>query len=53
MDLIYMESRKKQNLLSKLGGCGPRVEGKGRGREGHGEKCVISIKTIKNKKLII
>ena len=31
MDLIYMGSRKKQNLLSKLGAWGPweRVEGGG------------------------
>ena len=36
MDLIYMGSRKRQALLSKLGAWGPweRVEGKGRGREG-------------------
>ena len=35
MDLIYMGSRKQQDLLSKLGAQRPweKVEGEGRGRE--------------------
>ena len=35
MDLIYMGSRKQQDLLSKLGPRRPweKVEGEGRGRE--------------------
>ena len=37
--LIYMESRKRQDLLSKLGAWGPweRVKGEGREREGSTE----------------
>ena len=42
MVLIYMGSRKRQDLLSKLGPWGPweRVEREGRGREGSGEKYI-------------
>ena len=42
MDLIYMGSRKRQDLLRKLGAWGPwkRVEGEERGREGSREKNV-------------
>ena len=42
MDLIYMGSRKRQDILSKLGAWGPweRVEGEGREREGSREKCI-------------
>ena len=41
MDLTYMRSRKRQDLLSELGAWGPweRVEGEERGREGSREKC--------------
>ena len=41
-DLIYMESRKGQDLLSKLGACGPweMAEGEGRGKEESREKCI-------------
>ena len=41
MDLIYMGSRKRQDLLSKLGARAPweRGEGEGRVREGSREKC--------------
>ena len=41
IDLIYMGSRKRQDLLSKVGAWGPweKVEGEGRGKEGSREKC--------------
>ena len=41
IDIIYMGSRKRQVLLSKLGEWGPweKVEGEGRVREGNREKC--------------
>ena len=41
IDLIYMGSRKEQDLLSKLGALGTleRVEGEGREKEGSREKC--------------
>ena len=41
MELIYMGSRKRQDLLSKQEAWGPweRVEGEGRGRKGSREKC--------------
>ena len=37
-----MGSRKRQDLLSKLGAWGPceRIEGEGRGKEGSREKCI-------------
>ena len=43
MDLIYIESRKRQDLLNKLGAWGPweRVEGEGREREVSREKCIV------------
>ena len=46
MDLIYMGSRKRQDLLSKLGAWGlcEKVEGVGRGKEGSGEKYVAQLK---------
>ena len=42
IDLIYMGSRRRHDLLSKLGAWGPweRVEGKVRGREGKRENCI-------------
>ena len=42
MDLIYVESKRRQVLLSKFGAWGPweRVEGEGRGRDGSREKCI-------------
>ena len=50
IDLIYMGSRKRQDLLRKLEAWGSweRVEGEGRGKEGSREKIYSSIKTIKN-----
>ena len=47
-----MGSRKRQDLLSKLGAWGPweRVEGEGRGREGSREKCRVQSKSIKKRK---
>ena len=52
IDLIYMGSRKRQDLLSKLGTWRPweRVEGKGRGRDGSREKCRAQQKLIKKRK---
>ena len=43
MDLIYNGSRKRQDLLSKLGAWGPceRIEGEGRGRKRSREKCTV------------
>ena len=43
--LIYMGSRKMQDLLSKLGAWGPckRVEEEENGRKGSREKCRIKI----------
>ena len=45
LDLIYIVSRKRQDLLSKLGAWGPwqRIEREGRGRKG-AEKMSSSIK---------
>ena len=42
MDLINMGSRKRQDLLSKLGAWGPweKVEWEGKEREGSREKCI-------------
>ena len=43
LDLMYMGSRKRQDLLSKLGAWGPqkRIEREGRGTvEGGGEKYI-------------
>ena len=41
IDLIYIGSRKRPDLLSKVGAWGPweKVEGEGRGKEGSREKC--------------
>lgn len=44
IDLIYMESRNRQDLLSKLGAWGRRGE-KRKGREGR--KVYSALKTIK------
>ena len=51
IDLIYIGSRKRQNLLSKLGAWEPweRAEGEGRGREGRKEKCRAQENSIKKK----
>ena len=45
IDLIYMGSRKRQDLLSKLEAWGPweRVEGEGRGREWSREKYIALV----------
>ena len=42
MDLIYMGSGKRHDLLSKLGSWGSweRVEGEGIGRDASREKCI-------------
>ena len=42
LDLIYMESSKRQDLLSKLGAWGTwnRFEGEGRGKEGSREEYI-------------
>ena len=44
MDLISMGSRKRQDLLSKLGAWGPweEVEREGRGREGSRENVELN-----------
>ena len=41
MDLIYMGSRKRQDILSKFGAWRPwgRVEEEGKDREGNSGKC--------------
>ena len=48
MDLIYMGSRKRQDLLSKLESWGPwqREEGEGREKKGSREKCRAQQKSI-------
>ena len=48
MDLIYMETRKRQDLLSKLGAwrSWERVEGEGK-QEGEQRKYIAQQKTIK------
>ena len=52
MDLIYTESRKGQDLLSKLGvyGLWETVEGEREEREGSEEKDYSSIKNNKEKR---
>ena len=54
MDVIYMGSRKRQDLLSRFGAWGTweRVKGEGRGRERRKEKMCISIKSIKTLDII-
>ena len=51
MDLIYTGSRKRQDLLSKLGIWGPweRAEGERRRREGNGEKYIAQYKHLKKR----
>ena len=45
MDLFYLGSSKRQDMLSKLGAWGlwDRAEGKRRGREGSRDKCIAQI----------
>ena len=49
IELIYIGSRKRQDLLSKLGARGPRerVEGEGKGREGSREKFELNKNQLK------
>ena len=55
MDLIYMGSRKRQDLLSRLGAWRPweRVEGEGRRGKGRGKKYIAQkMKTIQKTVLL-
>ena len=52
MVLMYMGSRKRQDLLNKLGAWGSweRVQGEERGREESREKCIAQLNQLKKEK---